>query len=102
MASSNIQVREGRRSLTQQHARNVVLLGKERAKVGVAQTRVQSDVGPNLPAVLNEGAEEVLALVGAIASRKASDAVKATVLDRGRIVEEVPDVVEVVARPASW
>jgi hypothetical protein len=62
---------------------------------------VQREVGFDLPVVLNKGAKKIFAVVGTRGAGKAGNAVEAAVLNVRGVVQEVPDVVEVVTRAPS-
>ena len=76
-----------------EHAHIVVVIG-ERAEVRIAKTGTQSKIGTGLPVVLKEDAEEVLAVIVAVAARKTGGCLKVTTFRLRRIIHEIPEIVE--------
>ena len=81
--------------------KHVVLFGGERTKVGPAQSQVEGQVPAEFEVILNKEAPDVCAVVLAKRRREPGSRIEASPFGMRRIVEEVPNVEEVVVWHAA-
>ena len=80
---------------------HVALFGRERTEVGVAQPQVEGQVPAKFKVILGKEPPDVGALVLTNRCREAGLRIEASAFALRRIVEEVPQVEEVVTRHAA-